>query len=399
MQAQQVLHKLLMKTCPNMHKTRRASFEANVLAALIGRRLTVTDLGRSIQSTTSHKHNIKRADRLLSNPHIHAESVEVYRALCHQLIGSQRRPIILIDWSDMDEHKQHFVLRAAIALEGRSATLYEEIHTVKTKEKRLTHRAFLRQFKSLLPVHCQPILVTDAGFRTTWFLEVEALGWDWVGRVRNRHYMRWASGGRWFNAKCCYDRATTRPVYLGEGILTQRNQVPCQFVVFHGKLKGRTHKNRLGDIAANSYSRKHAARQREPWLLATSLPITLKLAKKVVNIYRLRMQIEEGFKDIKSHRFGLSLNYHRTKSVMRLQIILLISTLASIVFWLLGLATVISGRHYQFQANSVKYKRVLSIVFVGMLVIRDSRILLSKSDINKAWIRLHEVLQIHQWQQ
>ena len=55
MQAQQVLHKLIQNTCPTMHKTRRGALEANVLGALIGRRLTVTDLGRSIQSQTSHK--------------------------------------------------------------------------------------------------------------------------------------------------------------------------------------------------------------------------------------------------------------------------------------------------------------------------------------------------------
>ena len=399
MQAQQVLHKLLMKTCLNIHKTRRESLEATVLAALIGRRLTVTDLGRSIQSATSHKHNIKRADRLLSNPHIHGESIEIYRALCHQFIGPQKRPIILIDWSDMDEHKQHFVIRAAIALEGRSVTLYEETHTIETKEKRATHRAFLQQLKALLPMNCQPILVTDAGFRTTWFLDVGTLGWDWVGRVRNRHYMRWTNGGRWFNAKRCYDSATKRPIYLGEGILTQRNQVPCQFVIYHGKLKGRKHKNRLGDIASNSYSRKHAVRQREPWLLATSLPVTSKLAKKIVNIYHLRMQIEEGFKDVKSHRFGLGLDYHRCKSAMRLQMLLLISTLASVVFWLLGLATEISGQHRQLQANSIKHKRVLSVVFVGMLVMRNLQISLTRLDIRKAWDQLHEMLQAHQWQQ
>ncbi|MBF8270380.1 MAG: transposase IS4 family protein, partial [Gammaproteobacteria bacterium] len=204
MQAQTVLHKLMMNTCPTMHQTRRDSLEANILAALIGRRLTVTDLGRSIQSETSHKHNIKRADRLLSNSHLHAELMEIYRGICHQCIGSRMRPVILIDWSDLDEYKQHFVLRAAMALEGRSITLYEEVHTIRTKEKRETHRQFLRQLKALLPANCQPILVTDAGFRTTWFLEVEASGWDWVGRVRNRHYLRWTSGGRWFDAKQCY---------------------------------------------------------------------------------------------------------------------------------------------------------------------------------------------------
>jgi len=70
MQAEKVLHKLIQKTCPDMHKVRRDSLQANVLASLTGQRLTVTDIGRAIQSRTSPKHNIKRADRLLSNRHL-----------------------------------------------------------------------------------------------------------------------------------------------------------------------------------------------------------------------------------------------------------------------------------------------------------------------------------------
>jgi hypothetical protein len=45
MQAKQVLHKIMIKTCPNMHKMRRKALEENVLAALTGQRLTVTDYG------------------------------------------------------------------------------------------------------------------------------------------------------------------------------------------------------------------------------------------------------------------------------------------------------------------------------------------------------------------
>jgi len=56
MQAQQVLHKLLNATCSIMHQTRRLSLEANVMAALTGRRLTVTDLGRSIDSLVEQKY-------------------------------------------------------------------------------------------------------------------------------------------------------------------------------------------------------------------------------------------------------------------------------------------------------------------------------------------------------
>ena len=91
----------------------------------------------------------------------------------------------------LDARKRHYLLRASVAVNGRSATVYEEVHTLAGKDKRRTHRAFLRQLQAVLPVGCRPIIVTDAGFRTPWFQQVEALGWDWVGRIRNRHKMRW----------------------------------------------------------------------------------------------------------------------------------------------------------------------------------------------------------------
>lgn len=391
MQVQQVLHKILMNTCADMHKTRRTALETNILAALTGQRLTVTDLGRSIISNTTQKHSIKRADRLLSNVHLHKECVSIHRALTRQLVGSQKRPIILIDWSDMDDYKQHFVLRAALAVDGRTMTLLDQVHTKKSKEKYLTHKQFLFELKTVLPDECKPILVTDAGFRITWFKLVESMGWDWVGRVRNRLYMRWVQGGPWFKAKKCYEKATSRAAYLGEGILTRQNEFLCRLVIYRGKLQGRKDKTRLGHVAKNKRSRQHAVGQREPWLLATSLPNTSTLAKKVVKIYRLRMQIEEGFRDIKSHRFGLGLTYHRTSSVNRLQVLLLIATLAIVVLWLLGMATVLRKKHYQFQANSIRNRKVLSIMFIGLQIINDTKTRVSKEDIIAAWAQLNAI--------
>lgn len=396
MQAKQVLHKIMINTCPNMHKMRRNALEENVLAALTGQRLTVTDLGRSIKSNTSHKHSIKRADRLLSNPHLHNECIDIYQSLIQHIIGTQKRPVVLVDWSDMDEYKQHFLIRAAFVVEGRSMTLYEEVHTIESKEKLTTHKQLLLQLKKILPQDCKPIIVTDAGFRTTWFKLVESMNWDWIGRVRNRHHMRWTQGGPWFDAKKCYNKATSTPTFLGRGILTRRHQHPCQFVTYQGKRQGRKHKNRLGEVANNSHSRKQAAGQREPWLLDTSLPATSKMAKKVVKIYRSRMQIEESFRDVKSPRFGLSLTYHRTASVKRLQVLLLIATLALMVLWILGMAVILLKKHYQFQANTVRHKKVLSIIFIGLQMVSETTIRLSRHDISAAWKQL-TVLQGRQW--
>lgn len=50
MHAQKVLHKLLDKSCSWMHTARRNVLQVTVLAAIDERRLSVTGLGRAIDS-------------------------------------------------------------------------------------------------------------------------------------------------------------------------------------------------------------------------------------------------------------------------------------------------------------------------------------------------------------
>src|SRR5918992_3177425 len=206
-----------------MHKARRTALFVNVMAALRGEVLTVTHLGRSITSEAKEKHCIKRADRLLSNRRLHRERRTIYALLRQWLIGNKQRPVIIVDWSDMDECKRHFLVRASVPLYGRSLTLYEEVHTAKTKEKPKTHRQFLQTLKSLLPPGCRPILVTDAGFRTPWFKQIEAFGWDWVGRIRNRHEVQLPGEEEWIPCKSLYPQATSIPKALGRARLTESN--------------------------------------------------------------------------------------------------------------------------------------------------------------------------------
>ena len=101
------------------------------------------------------------------------------------------------------------------------------------------------------------------------------------------------------------------------------------------------------------------------------MPVTRTLARQVVRLYRLRMSIEEGFRDMKSHQFGLGLT-HRCASVERLQVLVFIASLALLVLWLVGTATIAQGAHYQFQAN-MRHKRILSVLFVD----QDNRIILT----------------------
>ena len=384
MQAERVLHDITERVCPTMHKVRRESLIANTTAALHARKMSVTHLGRALRSDAKEKHCIKRADRLLSNPHLHAERIGIYARIAAWLVGKQKRPVIIIDWSDMDACKRHFLLRASIPLNGRSLTLYEEVHSSETNERPATHRAFLLRLSEILPPGCRPIVVTDAGFRTRWFTLLEELGWDWLGRGRNRPWGGLNGSGEWVTCKSLYEEATRTPTSLGEAKLTWQHEMPCRLVLYKGKPKGRVHRNRFGGRSQSVVSKKHAKAQREPWLLATSLPDGARLAQKVVNLYRLRMQIEEAFRDLKSLRFGLGLELHRSYQLQRLQVLLLIATLALLAAWILGKALERTGQHRHYQANSIKHRVVLSAIFLGLCVIDDHRVKLCSTDIRDA---------------
>jgi hypothetical protein len=252
MHAQKVSHKVLNNACSWMHNARRNVLQVTVLAAIDERRLSVTGLGRAIDSNAKEKNCIKRADRLIGNEHLYAQFREVYSSFSDLIIGSVKRPVILVDWSDLDAKKKHFLLRASIAVDGRALTLYEEVHELATKEKPDTHRAFFSYLKKMLPTDCRPVIVTDAGFRTPWFKLVEELGWDWVGRLRNRHLVRASKDKEWFLAKELYENASATPNYIGQMELTRRSSIACHFVLYKGKPKGRSMKTCNGNRASSN---------------------------------------------------------------------------------------------------------------------------------------------------
>lgn len=370
MHAERLCHKWLTDVFPQMHERRREAVSAVVCAAVRGSRLTVTALGRSIESSVNQKHNIKRSDRLLSSSRLGEESFEIYSSITNQIIKTPR-PLILIDWAHIDEGKKFYLLRAATPVDGRSLTLYEEVHTVKTKEKPKTHKQFLDNLKKVLPLNCKPIIVTDAGFRVPWFKQVLLQGWDYVGRVRNREMVFLED--TWIPGKSLYLEASSKPALFKSAQLSRSNPLNCSLVLYKGKSKKRKCLTRTGKIARSRRSLVSAARAREPWLLATSL--STNTPDQIVKIYRTRMQVEEAFRDLKNSRAGMALEFSGTYLLNRMKNLVLIGTLAAIVSWLLGTTTKLLKLHHQFQANSIKYKPILSAHFLGVQTIRNSALL------------------------
>ena len=76
------------------------------------------------------------------------------------------------------------------------------------------------------------------------------------------------------------------------------------------------------------------------------------------------MQIELAFRDLKSHRYGHGMEDSLTRQGQRLQILLLVSTLASFVSWLAGMACQTAGiAHWLWPTKS--NRKLYSTVRVG----------------------------------
>jgi hypothetical protein len=63
----------------------------------------------------------------------------------------------------------------------------------------------------------------------------------------------------------------------------------------------------------------------------------------VVTLYARCMQIELSFRDLKSHRYGQGFEDSLTRKGARIEVLLLLSTLAAFASWLVGMAWEASG--------------------------------------------------------
>jgi len=385
-----LLETWLRGNCLDMHSARISAVVRVVEGLLTGGKATLTELGRHLGPGAFEKHGIKCADRLIGNRHLHGERISVYQSLGLWLLSRTERPWILVDWSDVELGHDTLMLTAAVPVGGRAVPIYEEVHRLKHYNSPKTHQAFLEHLASVVPSSCKPIIVTDAGFRGPWFRAVERLGWDWIGRVRNQVKYRPVEGGRWKMTASMYYRATRTATWMGRCWLSAKHPYLCNLHLYKASNRGpgRPRKPRRA-VPNNQRNRAHA---REPWLLATSLPVETWPASRVVSAYEKRMQIEETFRDLKSHRWGYGLQYARSRSTERLENLLLITTLAMVTTWLVGLAAKANDWMRHFQANTVRKKAVLSTFFLGRRTLKNTRLLPSEDDIQDAKRYLPELV-------
>lgn len=385
MRAKGFLHKLLSSV---MHKKRLTSLILLVSTLLTAKKLSVTGLGREINLPIKENSGIRRADRFIGSNKLKTELKDIYGAHAKNLIGAMKQPKIIVDWTHVPNTNFH-ALRAALAGQGRALTLYEEVHPEKRLGSVKVERNFLRSLKQLIPDNCKPIIITDAGYRNPWFKAVVALGWDFLGRIRGMH--TYHDGDKWLKCNDLYAKANTTVKYIGKVLLCKENSVLSHLVLLKEKPKNekwrKKYKKYCGKKAAGEY-RKGA---KTPWLLASSLPGNSPVkAKRIIKLYKLRMQIEEGFRDLKSEKFGFGLRNAHSRKTDRVQILLMIAMFAALIAWLVGLVLENYQLHYQFQTNSIKSRRVLSLFYLGCRAIKKS-IKIPKNAIEGALLTMQRI--------
>jgi hypothetical protein len=304
-------------------------------AVVLGAALSLSAIALGLRSAAAYRHRVKSVDRLLGNGALQAARAELYAAVAARWLSGVRQLLLVVDWSDVTPDQRWHCLRASVAVEGRSLTLYEEVPPQCRLGNPRVHRQFLARVAALLPPGCEPIVMTDAGFHAPWFKAVSAQGWGFIGRIRGRDMVR-SGSAPWIRGTALYRQAMQQVRDLGPHRYVRSNPIEVRLVLVKLPARGRHRLNIYGRRRVGRSSLKCARAAREPWLLAASRRLDHLTAHTIVRLYAQRMRIEQSFRDTKNLRFGQGLHIARSRTRERLQMLLLIGHLAAFVQRLIG---------------------------------------------------------------
>ncbi|EDU9245398.1 IS4 family transposase [Salmonella enterica] len=377
MPARQVCQNFFRDALAPLHKYRQNALLDATIALINGASLTLTSIGRYLPGTAQVKNKIKRVDRLRGNESLHRNIPLIFRNIIAMLTSQLSLCVIAVDWNGYPS-QEHHVLRASLICDGRSIPLLRWIVPSEKQQNAKVQQAFLNTLAEAVNPEARVIIVTDAGFQNAWFRHIESLGWDFIGRIRGNIQMRLeAKGEYWFRRQEL--QASSKPEYLGPGTLARSEYARCDghFYLHKKEPKGRKNKRSRCGIARPSQLKDASPAAKEPWLIFSSTDDFK--PRVIMKLYSRRMQIEQHFRDEKSERFGFGLRASYSRSAGRVLALSLLTTLSTIVLWLVGYHAENKGLHLRYQANSVRTRRVITYLTLAENVLRQSPLILKRT--------------------
>ena len=369
MHAHTIVTRVIGPCLSSLHAKRAEALLRATSALVQGALASLSGIALYLNSATVFKHRIKSVDRLLGNAGVDDARPDVYHALAQRWLKGVEHILVVVDWSDLTRDQHWQLLRASVAVDGRSLTLYEEVHAQKFLGNPKVHRRFLRTVQSLLPASCKVVVMSDAGFHAPWFNAVSELGWCFIGRLRGRNRVLLQHEPFWRPARALYRLAGRKVLDLGQGRYVRSNSVDVRLVLAKRQDKQRHQFTAFGNKAASKKSKKNARREAEPWLLATSPALSHLAPEGVVALYRQRMSIEQSFRDTKNLRVGMGLEVSRSRSAQRFNVLLLIVHLAAFVQRLIGESAKAAQLELHFSATRRKDRPEISVLTLARRIL------------------------------
>ncbi len=372
MHNRQSIQDILKKSLPGIHKKRIESLIEMANSLLNGASLTLSSLGRNLSGKALEKSKIHRADSIIGNGLLNRDGLLISKALVDHFFRDRDTLYVLIDGSGCCSDER-YILQASIANIGlgRSQPIHSVVYETGTNAHINAQDLLLRELQFIFSgTKARIVLITDAGFYSPWFNKVTETGWDYLGRVRGTVKTNRNGSRQWQTPQELYSLATNKPLCLGKAILGKDKKRKSNGTLYLIKKNKKGRKKPLSKQRYPQEEKQYKQMYKDPWLLISSLdseePAT------IVNMYALRMQIEQNFRDIKSSQYGFGLEESGTRDLMRLNNLLLIATIATFIAFVIGLCAEQYGLHRSFQANTIKHRRVLSLIYLGKRVWRTA---------------------------
>lgn len=389
MKASDLLYTYLGEDCPQIHSSRLQSVMDVATALQKSQNLSMAAIGRNIDAPINVKNKIKKVDRLEGNKHLHAELEAFYTSLSKYVFtytSHEANAPVIIDVCYLKDNCAIQMLSAELALKGRSLPLYRDVFN----QGELKNRAasFIGSLKKLIPLNKPIIIIIDAGFGEDWFKAIESAGWFWLVRVRQGKNVQLEPDGDWIPAKDFIPTIGLKSKCYNDASFMIKHERKCRLITVGKSVQKGRRKPKYtprNDKAGNNSFRRAAI---EPWILATNLPSQYNTTQ-IINLYKKRMQIEESFRDMKSHRFGLCGRYISTTCVHRWGVKMLLASIVQIIFWIVGVIGHSQNFQKVFQANTVKDRKVFSYFYLGQLIIEYDKF----NDLNIDYENLPKIIE------
>ena len=301
---QQRLYQFVETLLPSWRKTRLKVLALGAQGLMRRRRLTLSGIARGMDSPCRVIHRVKRLWRFINNAAI--DPREVVTALAGEAFSVRKEGLVPVIFDETGLKDNAMLLGAAVCYKGRALPLaLWAYHGVALKHSLWKFREGLLSlilYSLPKPERSRLLFIADRGYAASHFFHrLLKAKVAFVIRVPRRVLFQMSN-----------------QVHRLEELAADLNPGDCIFLtdICYGPAKAKLNLLLWWE-----------AGQKEPWLLAT----TLRNAEQVRTQYRLRMRIEELFKDFK-HTFALESCQCQT-----LHRITQIALFALIAFWALAL--------------------------------------------------------------